>query len=281
MKRWVRRLTASGMTSPALRPETPRERPLRERVLTLMRQRGLLGLVRAAGSEVTASLLYHPVVLTALYCPLLRWRRRNWRFAIDGRRYRYFYHPYNTTWRVERAVEIPPALQALHHYRGGHVLEVGNVLAHYTHVCHAVLDKYEEAPHLIRADATEYSPDRHYDLIISISTVEHIGWDEHPRRPQRALQALEHLHTLLAPGGAILVSAPLGYNPVLDEALLRGQLPFDRVHCLRRISADNRWEETTPELAATCPYGQPWNGATAVWFGCVNRALFGQHGSEP
>ena len=76
----------------------------------------------------------------------------------------------------------------------------------------------------------------------------------------------------------MLVSAPLGYNAALDEALLQGQLPFERVHCLRRISADNRWEETTPALAVTCRYGEPWNGASAVWFGCVGNVLFDQDG---
>lgn len=74
----------------------------------------------------------------------------------------------------------------------------------------------------------------------------------------------------------MLVSAPFGYNSTLDEALLMGRLPFEHVHCLRRISADNRWKETTPALAATCPYGQPWNGASAIWFGCVGTVLFDQ-----
>ena len=276
MKRWVRRLSESGMTSASLNTETPPKRSLAERIRDILRKRGLLGLIQAAAFEATAPLLYHPWVLATVFCPLLRWSRRNWWFTINGCRYRYFYHPYNTTWRVERAVEIPPALAAMRHYRGSRILEIGNVLAHYTDIQHDVLDKYEDAPHVIRADAVTYSTHRRYDLIISISTVEHIGWDEQPRRPRRSLQALEHFHTLLAPGGAMLVSAPLGYNATLDELLLQDRLPFERVHCLRRVSADNRWEEVAPALAAACPYGQPWNGASAVWFGCVNRALFTQ-----
>jgi hypothetical protein len=281
MKRWVRRLSASGMTGPELGRQDPAKRPLIERIITVVRQRGLTGLARVAVSETTAPLRYHPLILATLYCPWLRWHRRDWRFSIGGRIYRYFYHWYNTTWRVERAVEIPPAVRAIRHCSKKRILEIGNVLAHYAAVSHDVLDKYEDAPRVIRADAADYTASQRYDLIISISTAEHIGWDEQPRQPQRALQTLEHLHMLLAPGGGMLVSAPLGYNAALDEALLKGQLPFDRVHCLRRISADNRWEETTPVLAATCRYGEPWNGASAVWFGCVGNVLFDQDDPGP
>jgi hypothetical protein len=110
MKRWVRRLIASGMTSPELRAQGLARAPLRERIKMVVREQGLMGLARMAVSETTAPLRYHPLILAMFYCPLLRWQRRDWRFSIGGRIYRYFYHWYNTTWRVERSVEIPPAI---------------------------------------------------------------------------------------------------------------------------------------------------------------------------
>jgi hypothetical protein len=77
---------------------------------------------------------------------------------------------------------------------------------------------------------------------VSISTVEHIGWDERPRQPDKVLGAVDHVCVLLAPRGRFLVTAPLAYNSVLDEAVT-GQLvacgassgPREGRHLLARI----------------------------------------------
>lgn len=41
---------------------------------------------------------------------LLPWRRT---FRLGGKSYRYFYHPYNTTWRNVRCVAKPLAVEAI------------------------------------------------------------------------------------------------------------------------------------------------------------------------
>src|ERR687896_193842 len=64
-------------------------------------------------------------------------------FELGGRRYRYFAHPYNATWRNERAVELSLAVALLEELSEARVLEVGNVLAHYGYGGHDVVDKYE------------------------------------------------------------------------------------------------------------------------------------------
>ena len=56
--------------------------------------------------------------------------------------------------------------------------------------------------------------------IVSISTIEHVGWDETPRDPNKIPRALENLTTrCLAPGGEIVVTLPIGYNTYLDKLL--------------------------------------------------------------
>lgn len=269
----MRRLSESGLTSPELADGDDRYRPLRERVGSVVREQGLPGLIRRAVAKGTAPIRYHPRVLSGIYLPWLRHRRRDWRFTLAGHDYPYFYHSYNTTWRVERAVEVPPVLAALDRRPHARILEVGNVLAHYTEVRHDVVDRYESAPHVIREDAATYRPEQPFDLILSVSTLEHIGWDEQPRQPEKAVRTIDHLLGLLAPGGAMLVTAPCGYNPALDRAVAAGRLPFEEIHFLRRVSADNRWEGTDADTALAAPYGRPWNGAQAVWFGLIGRVF--------
>jgi len=55
--------------------------------------------------------------------------------------------------------------------------------------------------------------------IVSISTIEHMGWDETPRDPKKIPLALENLIECLAPGGEVVVTLPMGYNIYLDKLL--------------------------------------------------------------
>lgn len=164
-------------------------------------------------------------------------------FTFDGRRYRYFYHRYNTTWKTERVVEVPIVWDIVRRHRGRRILEVGNVLAHYFPVAHDRLDKYEQGEGVINQDVVDFRAERPYDLIVSISTLEHVGWDEETRDPQKILRAIENLEGLLAPGGTMVVTLPLAYNPNADALLREGRIRFTRRHCLKRTSHDNRWAE--------------------------------------
>src|SRR2546430_9278756 len=59
-----------------------------------------------------------------------------------------------------------------------------------------------------------------YDLIVSVSTLEHVGYDEDPREPDKAARAVRNLLGLLAPGGTMLATIPIGHNRDLDDALM-------------------------------------------------------------
>lgn len=162
-------------------------------------------------------------------------------FLFNGKSYHYFHHSYNTTWRTERAVEIPIIWDIVKKRSSAKILEVGNVLSHYFPVHHDILDKYEQAPGVFNQDVVDFRPEKKYDLIISISTLEHVGWDEELKDPDKALRAIENLKRCAAPGANIIVTLPLGQNPELDKLLEENKIPFIKRFCLKRLSADNVW----------------------------------------
>jgi hypothetical protein len=213
---------------------------------------------REIGQRVTSSLWYYRVA-------------KSWAtFAFQGRSYRYFYHPYNSTWKTERAVEVPIIWDLVRRCQGRRILEVGNVLSHYFPTSHDIVDKYERASGVLNEDIVDYRParpDDRYDLIVSISTIEHVGWDEEPRQPDKLLRAVEHLRELLAPGGAIALTLPLAYNPAMDAMLRDGRLRFPRQGCLKRISADNRWAEVDWPEIERAEFNRPFRGINGLVIG--------------
>ena len=192
-------------------------------------------------------------------------------FALGDRKYRYFYHSYNRTWMNERAVEIGLIWDLLQQYPPQEVLEVGNVLSHYFPVRHDVLDKYEIAPGVINEDAVDFKPDKTYKLIVSISTLEHIGWDETPKDSTKVVRAVENLRKALTKGGTLISTVPVGYNPNLDKLVKEGQLRFTKRHCLKRISADNEWCEAECSEVLQQSFGHPFPSANGLVIGIIEN----------
>jgi hypothetical protein len=203
-----------------------------------------------------------------LWCRVFKARGR---FVLDGRSFSYFYHPYNLAWRNERAVEVPIAMSYLAAHKGQSVLEVGNVLSHYFRTDHDVLDKYERAPGVINEDAATYATDKKYDLIISISTLEHVGWDEREHDPEKALAAIENLSGSLAAGGEFLITAPVGLNPHFDRLLESGSIPFDELWALKRGPRGNRWEQEDPGSVFGTRYPRSSFRAGAIAVGLIRK----------
>ncbi len=202
---------------------------------------------------------------------LLRATRRR-PFELEGTSYPYLFHHYNTTWRNERTVEVPIAAAALSRHARGNVLEVGNVLANYLPASalpesRTVIDKYEQAPGVINEDVVAHRPPAPYELIVSLSTIEHVGQDEEPCEPAKALRAIELMRSWLAPGGELLVTVPLGHNPALDEAVLGPEPPFATLRFMCRLDARNNWAEAGAEQVRGARYGSPFPFANAIAVG--------------
>lgn len=191
-------------------------------------------------------------------------------FVFAGQKYPYLVHPYALD--NERTVEIAIAGEFLRDKKTRQILEVGNVLSNYLSFAHDVVDKYEQTPGVINEDIVTFSPGKKYDAIITLSTLEHVGWDETPRQPEKILLAIARLKELLQDGGTLLATMPLGYNPYVDDMARAGKSGFSEVRYMKRTTADNQWREVQlPEVAAA-RYGSPFPCANAIVVGYFHKS---------
>jgi SAM-dependent methyltransferase len=186
------------------------------------------------------------------------------RFAFGGEEYPYLYHRYKFTWLTERTVEVPIVRAIVDGRRASRLLEVGNVLPHYGEHTHVVVDKYERAPGVLNRDVLDLADLGRFELIVAISTLEHVGWDEEPRDPGKAVEAVGALRALLGPGGRLVITVPVGYHPGLDAALQDGILRPARLRALRRERLGPHWREVAPDSVWGTPYDFLLYSARAV-----------------
>ena len=196
----------------------------------------------------------------------LPWSKRGarGRFTFDGKEYPYFYHRHKFTWLTERAVEVPIAQAIVDRRRAARILEVGNVLSLYRGCDHVVVDKYEQAPGVLNRDVLDLDDLGRFELVLAISTVEHVGRDEEPRDPRKAVEAVRALRALLAPEGRLVLTVPVGYHEGLDAALSGGAFGPARLRALRRERLGPHWHEIPPEAAWGTPYDFLLYSARAV-----------------
>ncbi len=186
--------------------------------------------------------------------------------TYGGRTHPEFHHPDGRTWLTERAVEVAVARAFLDRAPlGARVLEVGNVLGRYGGTGHLVIDRYERAPGVLNVDAADYAaPELAFDAIVSVSTLEHVGWDEPERDLGKAERTIAHLRRLLAPGGRMLVTIPLGYHPALDTWILGGAHDADHAEIVRRARGGG-WEPVGVADLGKPRYEFDARTARAVW----------------
>ena len=168
-------------------------------------------------------------------------------FSFVGKKYSYFAHSYNRATENMRTIEIPIIKEIL---RLGplHVLEIGNVLSHYGLIRWPVLDKYERGTMVINEDLKTYETRMPFDLIVSISTIEHIGFGKytHTTLPKPSMTDIFlKIKSLLTPAGTAYITVPVGFNPNLDRYLVSNPSEIQIVGCMRRINNINDWKECT------------------------------------
>jgi hypothetical protein len=151
-------------------------------------------------------------------------------------------------------------------------LEIGNVLSNFFPVRHLVVDKYERVPGVINEDVVDFSPPGKYDLIVSISTLEHVGWDPpEPRDPLKLLRAVDNLRSHLTDDGELFVTLPRGWNAELDRFISEGGIPFVERLCLKRPrrKTGGRWR--TASISRVLPTANRSNMPTASPWGVSVR----------
>lgn len=188
------------------------------------------------------------------------------KLSFKGEKYSYFYHRYNDSWANERTVEVPIIKKLVDEYDSNEILEVGNVLSHYFNVSHDIVDKYEKFKGVINQDIVDYKPSKRYQLIVSISTLEHVGWDEEPQDPRKVFSAIKNLIDCLATQGKLVVTIPIGGNPHLDSYLKTGEIRFTENYYLKRKSRSNKWVETGSDYSEA-KYGFPYPSANVLFVG--------------
>jgi hypothetical protein len=184
-------------------------------------------------------------------------------FKIENLKYRYFVNKNNSVY-TERVVEIPYIIKFLNLQTDENLLEVGNVLSKYLKMSHTILDKYEIGENIINEDAVNYNPGKKFSNIVSISTFEHIGFDEPIREYGKMTEALLNIIGLLEENGRLVITVPLGYNPEVDDLIRSHRINFSKTHFLKRFSRLNLWKETSMDDALRFKYGSKYPAANAI-----------------
>lgn len=175
-------------------------------------------------------------------------------------------------WRSERSVELALGARAIANFEPEQVLEIGNVLPMAGLNGHTVVDKYERGPGVINEDIMDFDADKRFDLAISISTLEHVGWDETPQVPEKAGAALTRIGQM---ADQLLISIPLGYHRPLQKAFVNG--PFDDVTMLVRASRTPRWERRPLSEMDAVEYGRPFGWGNGILVGVRGNPLAAAH----
>jgi hypothetical protein len=224
--------------------------------------------------------VFYRAVLRPLYYLLGVYRvylQRPSSFVFRGKTYQYFHHWYGLTYLIERIVEVPIVWDRVQAYDGRRILEVGNCLSHFFPKQHDVLDKYDTEDGVMHEDIVDFKPSAPYDLIVSISTIEHVGWDEPRKDPNKTAVALENMISCLAPGGEMMVTWSLGYNPDIDRLFREQRLRFSETYFMQRVSHySNRWEQVEWEQVEHARYGSPYRSGNAIVIGIVRMDGAGQ-----
>ena len=232
--------------------------------------KGKLGMVkrelRELGSRSTFKKIFH-YTLSSAFSRI--WRPWNKTFTCFGINFEYVVTP--RSFDNERSVEIPVVQSFIKHTTGKSVLEIGNVLFNYQQPPAEVVDKFEKRPWVINQDIVDFSPGKQYDLIVSISTIEHVGLDEPVKESNKCVRALKKIKNLLAPDGQAIIAIPIGYNIDLDNFVTGNQEFFDKLAFLKRTSYSNKWVETEMEDAISRKYSERFPYANAEAFLILRR----------
>jgi len=214
------------------------------------------------------------------YAKAKHFNKSNSHFNYDKKDVEYYIDLHNTTFTNERAVEIPIILDYLNKFRGKNILEIGNVISHYEKVEYDIVDKYEKGQGVINSDINEYKPNKKYDLIISISTFEHIGFDEVSRYGEdkntsvdktSLFEAVKNTKNLLSDNGIFVFTVPLGFNAYLDSLLADNKLDLTETHFLKRVSANNIWIQVNYQDVVGTKYNDPYPCANGLLIGIYDK----------
>ncbi|MBU3913364.1 MAG: hypothetical protein KKE50_04685 [Nanoarchaeota archaeon] len=225
-------------------------------------RRGFGSIVKKFNRRFKKEGFFYLVVLWRVFVNYIVRFFRNDTFVFQNKRYKYFYDAYNHTWANERAIEIPIILGELRKSKV-QFLEIGNVLGHYVDIPHEVIDKYDVSPGVINDDAATFQSKNKNSLIISISTLEHVGIDEEPKEQDKINLAIQNIIRNLKEGGKSIITVPIGYNCCLDKLIEEGKLFSHRLFFKRRLF--NVWKQCDWEDVKASKFSEDARGLAILY----------------
>ena len=170
-------------------------------------------------------------------------------FFFNGKKIQYENSFYNTSFFNERTVEIPMVKEIISSYKRNNFLEIGNVLQHYNYPeSRVIVDKYEVSQNVINEDIETYSTQTKFNLIVSISTLEHVGLDEGEMLPDKdKLQRciLNISNNLLAKEGVLIVTLPVNYNENVDKFIRENTIFQEKFFMKKDSLLLNTWKKVS------------------------------------
>ncbi len=159
----------------------------------------------------------------------------NWKTTFIFKQESLYYNRIPVNNWSERVVELPIAFNFLAKFVSNNkdginrILELGNVLYYYENSLseyigirpRRIVDKFEQAVGVDNVDCMDLQSEEKYQVIVSVSTVEHIGQGVEPssgsygektkvRDLEAPLKAIAKIYDLLLPGGKALITVPFG-----------------------------------------------------------------------
>jgi hypothetical protein len=192
------------------------------------------------------------------------------------------YDDYNNTYINERSIEIPFCINLIKdkiaNLQNPNILEIGNTLIHYEKsekIARKILDKYENYPGVINEDIVEYRPNEKFDLIFSISTLEHVGSDYGEKNQQeKFMEAINRSMDLLKNQGFFIVTLPLFYRQTVDNYVF-GNKSFNEKYFLIRENFNNDWklssEDEVKYKKDQLGYNLNYPCANSIFIGVVEK----------
>jgi glycosyltransferase involved in cell wall biosynthesis len=150
---------------------------------------------------------------------------------------------------VARTFELSTITAALdQHDDPQRVIEIGNVLSHHQRVEHSVLDPYELAPAATwNEDLMRFTPPFSPTLVVSVSAFGPLAYGVGRRKPGRLHRAVRRIISWLAPGGRLLLTLPVGQDPVIADFLESPDRHVTSIRRMRRSHDSEEWEELTTD----------------------------------
>jgi hypothetical protein len=189
-----------------------------------------------------SSLKKHLYQLIYLIYSFLRWNY----FYLNNKKINYENSFYNTSFFNERSVEIPLIKELLNNYDTSNFLEIGNVLMHYNFIkSRDIVDKYEVSEEVLNFDIEDYR-DKKYSLIVSISTLEHVGLDAGEeiidnQKLQRCVSNI--IENLLIEKGVFIVTLPVNYNQNVDKFIFENDIFQEKFYMVKNNLFLNTWKK--------------------------------------